>query len=107
MKPYRFKNINKFSKNIAKLVARQGGYSYKELKSFINVGNVINIVKEYAHVEDDSFTLTVDETNMICEEIFDWLVGVELAKLAADDVVDCYWDDKDEQMIFKRKIENE
>ena len=37
------------------------------------------------------------------DEILDWLIGVELAKMAADDKLECYWDDEANEMVFKGK----
>ena len=103
MKAHRFKNIRKFSLNIGKFVARSAGYTVKELRSFINVGNVEGIVRHHATLEEDSFTLSEKQAEKICDEILDWLVGVELAKIAAEDRIDCYWDDKRNEMVFKGK----
>ena len=48
-------------------------------------------------------TVGVGDVENICEEIFDWVAGVELARLAAEDVIDAYWDDDKNGMSFKMK----
>lgn len=100
---HRFNNLQKFSTKLAKFVARTSGYTFKELKAYIRPVNVKNIVKKHAKFVDDHYVMTEDQSYEACEEILDWLVGVELAKLAADDVLDCYWDDESNQMVFKAK----
>ena len=99
----RFDDLHKFSTKLAKFVARSSGYTIKELKAYIRPVNVKKIVKKYSKFVDDHYIMTEDQAHEACEEILDWLVGVELAKLAADDVLDCYWDDETNQPIFKAK----
>ena len=36
-------------------------------------------------------------------DIFDWLLGRDLATMCAMDKLDCYWDDETNQMVFKGK----
>jgi len=100
---YEIKSLNQFAKSIGKEVAKDGGFSFKELKEYINVVNIKNIVKKHARVKNHKFYINENETHQVCEEIFDWLTGVSLAKLAADDFLDCWWDDKQDCMVFKKK----
>tara|TARA_B100000073_G_scaffold26282_1_gene20343 strand:+ start:283 stop:612 length:330 start_codon:yes stop_codon:yes gene_type:complete len=103
-----FDNLTKFSKRIGKYVAKQAGYSRKQLNSFIRLQNVQKIVKTHSRrTFDGKYEVDEEEINLICEEIFDWLVGVELCKLAADDVIGCYWDDKKNRMEFITPKEKE
>lgn len=104
MMKYKIKNIDKFAKYIGRLVAKQSGFTSKEFKSYINISNIKNIIYNHAEkIDDGSIALNEKTTNIIYSEIFDWLVGVDLAKLAADDILDCYWDNKRNCMIFKNK----
>lgn len=96
-----FDDLKNFSKRIAMFVAKQAGYSKKELKNFIRLQNVQKIVKSHSkRTFDGKYEVDEEEANLICEEIFDWLVGVEIAKLAADDIIQCYWDDEKNKMEF-------
>ena len=87
-----------------KLVSRHTSYTLKEIKSCINLKNVRTMVRMYSsrHI-DGGFTLTIDDVSIICDEIYDWVAGVELARLAAEDVLDAYWDEKKNGMTFKFK----
>jgi len=100
---YEIKSLNGFSKSLGRQVALEGGFSPKELKQYISVNNIKQMVK--AHAKKKSGKLYIDEkqTHKICEEIFDWLTGVNLAKLAAEDYLECYWDNKENTMVFKKK----
>tara|TARA_B100001778_G_scaffold302117_1_gene278568 strand:- start:2418 stop:2810 length:393 start_codon:yes stop_codon:yes gene_type:complete len=101
---YVIQDINKFSKNIAKQVAKYAGFSYKELKSYIKVGNVKQIIQNHSSFnQHGNMCINEEDAEAACEEIFDWLVGVDLAKLASNGDLDCYWDDEDNCMIFRGK----
>ena len=101
---YEIQDINKFSKNIAKAVAKYAGFSYKELRSYIKVANVKQIVEKYSSFNQrGNLCIDEDEAEAACEEIFDWLVGVDLAKLASNGDLECYWDDEKNCMVFKGK----
>lgn len=102
---YKIKNLNSFSKELGKLVAANAGFSTKELKESITVKNIRGIVTKYIKNKNGYFYISEDMTSQICEEIHDWIIGVSLAKLAAEDKLDCYWDDKKNCMIFKEKAE--
>jgi len=100
---HEIKSLNKFAKSLGKEVAKDGGFSLQELKQYISVGNIKNMVKTHAMRRYDKFYINEDQTDQICEEIFDWLTGVSLAKLAAEDYLDCWWDQKQDCMVFKKK----
>jgi hypothetical protein len=98
---YEICNINKFAKSLGKIVAKDIGFSTKELKSYIKVSNIKNIIIQHSNGMSNG-KLTIDEKNTkrVYNEILNWLVGSELAKLASENVLDCYWDDKKNTMMF-------
>lgn len=105
---YKIENMNAFCKSLGKNVAKEAGFSKKELRKYIKVANIKNMVKYYATVGDDgSFTIDDRRTAAVCDEVLGWLVGVELASAAADGILDCYWDDKTESMVFSHIEEKE
>jgi hypothetical protein len=100
---YEIEDIKKFSKSLGKRVAKDCGFSVTDLKSSISVKNVCCLVKENSSVIDG--VRFIDEQNAIevCEQILNWIMGVSLAKMAANDEIDCYWSDKDDCMMFMFK----
>ena len=103
MEEFRFNDEKRFCHQMIKLVSRNTSYTLKEIKSAINLSNVRTMVRMHSspHVEG-GFTLSADDASEICEEIFDWVAGVELARLAADDIIDAYYDDNS-GFTFKTK----
>ena len=87
-----------------KVVSKNTSYTLKEIKSAINLGNVRTMVRMHSspHI-DGGFTVSEEDASDICEEIFDWVAGVELARLAAEDLIDAFWDDEKNCMSFKMK----
>jgi hypothetical protein len=103
MRKYEIEDVTQFSKKLAKSVARDGGYTFKELKEYINVGNVKKIVKKYSKLKNGRWMTTDENIFAMSSEILDWLLGVETAKLAADDILNCYWSDEKEAFMFSAK----
>lgn len=72
------------------------------LDEFISVGQMINMIrKECLGFDEEDRPLLDEEAN---ERIFEntaiWIHNVGLAKLAAQDLVECAWDDECNDMIF-------
>ncbi len=89
---YRFKNVNRLAKIMGKAVAKDADFSFQELKKYINVSNIRQMILRRAKKFDDHYELDTKELYDIGSEIFDWLVDTELVSLAADGAFDCYWD---------------
>jgi hypothetical protein len=101
---HKIKHLKSMAKFMAKNVALDCGFSIKELKQFMTVNNAINIIKENAKKDKDGNLLVNEKIiEKIHFEISSWLIGVNLAKLAAQDLLDCFWDEKKNCMIFSKK----
>lgn len=98
---YAIKNLNTFSKALGRTIAEEAGFTTKELKSYIKVANIKSIIREHARVGEDGL-LEINESRLdkISLDIFDWLAGVDLAKLTAEGLYDCWWDDEKDMMVF-------
>ena len=107
---YKIDNLNGFAKKLGRLVAKEIDISIKELKEYISVRSIKEIILEHSvdsEDEDKSIYIDEDRTSAACEDIADWLIGVEHAKLAAEDLVECYWDNKINTMMFYLKEEDD
>lgn len=104
---YKIKSMNNFAKILGKTVAKDSQFTYNELKSYISVKNIKNIISKYTTDENGHCYITNNGIADSMSEIFDWLIGRELASLAAKDKIDCYWDDKSNEMIFNIKSNND
>ena len=100
---YKINSINNVAKTLGKTVAKDADYTYDELKKYISVGNIKNILSDYAIKKDNELYINSEGINNVMSDILDWLTGRELAYLAAQDKLDCYWDDTTNEMVFKSK----
>ena len=103
---YTIKSKNALAKVLGKTVAKDSDFTYDQLRKYISVKNIVNIISDYSEVDDlGEDTISRDGITCVMADIFDWLVGRELATMAANDMLDCYWDDHKNEMIFKAKPE--
>lgn len=81
------------------------------IDTYISLNQMVNLVKsECVGFDDEERPLLDEDAN---ERIFEntaiWIHNVGLAKLAAQDLVECAWSDEDNEMVFwaKEKPTNE
>lgn len=82
-----------------------------DIDTYISLNQMINLVKsECLGFDDENRPLLDENTNeTIFENTATWIHNVGLAKLAANDLVECAWSDEDNEMVFwaKEKPANE
>lgn len=77
----------------------------ENLDEFINVNQMINLVKSECIGFDDNERpmLNEDANEMIYEKTVAWIHNAGLAKLAAQGLIECAWDSNLNEMIFWSK----
>ena len=92
----------------AQSVSEDDGY---DLDEYISLKQMINLVEEFClgHDDQDRLLLNEETNEQIFEETAVWIHSVGLAKLAAQDLVECAWDDNFNEMVFwtKEKPKND
>lgn len=82
-----------------------------DINTYISMDQMINLVKsECLGFDSEDRPLLDEETNeVIFENTATWIHNVGLAKLAAQDLVECAWDNNGNEMVFwaKEKSTNE
>jgi hypothetical protein len=82
----------------------------ENLDDFISIGQIISMVKqECLGFDNENRPMLDEDTNeKIYEDTAIWIHNVGLAKLAAQDLVECAWDDEYNDMVFwaKEKTKN-
>lgn len=100
---YAITNLEGYAVEMRESAAKAICESYDEnLDDYISIGQMINLIQANSLGKDDSNRPLLDEdTN---REIFDqtcvWIHNIGLAKLAAQDLVQCAWSDEENSMIF-------
>ncbi len=79
--------------------------SQDNLDNYISIDQMIGLVKSNClGYDDNNHPLLNEENNQkIFEEASVWIHNVGLAKLAAEDLVECAWDDELNEMVFWHK----
>jgi len=81
----------------------------EDLNTYISIGQMINLVNEYCLGFDELNRpmLNEDINCQIFEQTSVWIHNIGLARLAAKDLVQCAWSDKENTMIFWTENKNE
>jgi len=89
----KIRNINKFTKSLAKDVCYSLDIPMKDLKHYMTFKQAKNLVKEFCDDDGYNYSMTRNGFNLCATEMTNWLIGFELAKLSSDGKFECYWDD--------------
>ena len=78
-----------------------GDTENQDLDCFMSIGQVENVILENTDKdEDNNIIMDEDQYNSIFDEVTDWIINSGLAKLAAEDKIQCAWDDEQNCMVF-------
>lgn len=103
---YAITNLEGYATQMRDAAAKSLSENHNDnLDDYISINQIVNLVKnECVGFDDEDRPLLDEDTN---EKIFEntavWIHNVGLAKLAAQDLVECAWDDKANEMIFWAK----
>lgn len=97
----RIKNIKKISKHIGRDIASEMLIPLSEMKNFIKPKEITSIVKQYAISKNGGYYINTIILNKIFSEVKNWVLGIQLAKMASDGKLDTIWDEEQNCMIFK------
>lgn len=103
---YIINDITSYSCEIRKLAADSIKENNKEnLDEYITIEQVCSIVKEncLGLTEDNKYMLDEDSNENIFESVRVRIYNVGLAKLAAQDLIECAWDNEENEMVFWNK----
>lgn len=78
-----------------------GDTENEDLDTFVTIIQVENVILENTDKdEDNNIIMDEDQYNTIFDEVTDWIINSGLAKLAAEDKIQCAWDDEQNCMVF-------
>ena len=95
------KDLEKMARHIRKDIASQQGIPLKELKFYITQNEVVSLIRQYAQTGDSGeLMVNCSILDKIFKEVYNWIVGVEISKLASKGNFDVYWSDEKNSMVF-------
>ena len=79
--------------------------SNNDLDTYITIDQMIGLVKSncLGYDENNNPLLNENSNEKIYEDAAVWIHNAGLAKLSANDLVECAWDDKLNEMVFWQK----
>lgn len=97
------KNIKRAAKHIGRDVANDMLIPINEMKDYIKPNEIVSIIKQYAISKKNNYLINRMILQKIFMEVKNWVLGIQMAKMASDDQLDAIWDDEQNCMIFKAK----
>lgn len=100
---YAITNLEGYAQEMRDCAAKNICESYSEnLDDYISMGQMINLIKDNSvGVDDENRPLLDEDANIkIFEETSVWIHNIGLAKLAANNLVQCAWSSEENTMIF-------
>ena len=100
---YSIMDLEGYVSSIREAVAQSFTESYDEnLDDFITLEQTKNIILGYSLGQDDDGNYLINEEsfNDSFEDIRRWIYDAGIAKLAAEGLIECAWDDNLNEMVF-------
>jgi hypothetical protein len=103
---YAITDLEGYAKEMRDAAAKSLAQDHDEnLDEFISINQMINLVRDECIGFDnhDRPMLDEDSNEKIYESTVTWIHNIGLAKLAAQGLIECAWDDDSHEMIFWSK----
>ena len=97
----KIKSIKRIAKHIGRDVASDMLIPIEEMKDYIKPKEISSIVKQYSISQDGQYLINRIILQKIFSEVKNWVLGIQLAKMASEGQVDTMWDEEQNCMIFK------
>tara|TARA_B100001559_G_scaffold248453_1_gene211817 strand:+ start:105 stop:449 length:345 start_codon:yes stop_codon:yes gene_type:complete len=95
--------LNKFAKDLGKMVSQETDLSFKDLKKFISVASIKRLLNQYCDTTANGIIVNEESLDSICSDIYFWVKGCTIARQASEDKLECYWDNELNCMVFYDK----
>lgn len=97
----KIKSVKRASKHIGRDIANDMSIPLDELKEYIKPREIASILKQYSIKKKSGYFINTVILKKVFSEVKNWIVGIQLAKLASDGKLDTIWDEEQNCMIFK------
>lgn len=94
-------DLKGIAKYVGKDIANEMMIPIKEMKEFIKPSEVASIILQYSICQSGEYYLNTQILQKVFNETKNWVVGIQLAKLAADGKLQTMWDEENNCMTFK------
>jgi len=103
MNIYAINNLDAYADEMRVAAANSISKDYSEnLDDFITIHQLKNLIKQYSSGTDEQDRVVLDDDAI--DDIFyataDWIYSVALSRLASKNLIECAWDDEENNMVF-------
>lgn len=102
-KMMKIKSIKRIAKHIGKDIANEMLIPIEEMSEYIKPREISSLIKQYCVKQDSDYLMNANILQKIFSEAKNWVLGIQLAKMASAEQMDVIWDDEENCMIFKSK----
>lgn len=95
------KSIKRLAKHIGRDIANEMLIPLEEMKDYIKPKEVSSIIKQYCIYRHGDYLMNTLILTKIFTEVKNWVLGIQLAKMASNGQLDTMWDCEQNCMIFK------
>lgn len=99
----KIKNIKQIAKHIGKDIASEMMIPLREMKDYIKPKEVASIVKQYCIYKNGDYFMNTMILHKVFTETKNWVLGIQLAKMASSGKLETMWDEENNCMIFKSR----
>jgi len=102
-KNYAIINVDEYAKDMRYAAAQSLCEDNNDnLDDYISIGQIKNLITKHCLGFDDSDRPIMNQkiNESIYEQVAVWIHNVGLAKLAAQGLIECAWDDNENEMVF-------
>jgi hypothetical protein len=96
----KIKNIVKMSKHIGKDVAKNTGIPLNEMSYYIKPKEIRSIIKQYSINKHGDYMLNTLILQKVYQEVNNWVLGIQLSKMASQGQLEAFWDSETNSMTF-------
>lgn len=102
-KMMKIKSIKRIAKHIGKDIANEMLIPIDEMSEYIKPKEISSLIRQYCVKQDSDYLMNANILQKIFSEAKNWVLGIQLAKIASKGEMDVIWDDEENCMIFKSK----
>lgn len=99
----KIKSIKKLAKHIGRDIAKEMLIPIEEMKDYIKPKEIGSIIKQYSIKKNNTHMMNSMILAKIFAEVKNWVLGIQLAKMASSGQLDTIWDCEQNCMTFKSK----
>lgn len=97
----KIKSIKGVAKHIGKDIATEMMIPLREMKDYIKPKEIASIVRQYSIYKNGDYFMNTIILQKIFTEVKNWVLGIQLAKMASCGKLETMWDEEQNCMIFK------